>query len=179
MNSSPSIILNKLKTERLVFRKLQAEDLEAWMPFFNAAETLEFLPFKLHCQKACKEWLEKQMLRYQQSQSGLCALIEKKSEKMIGQCGLLIQEVDDKKEIEISYHLIYEFWKSGFATEAVMAARNHALENKLADSLISIIHRDNINSQKVAERAGMRREKAMEWKGFPVYIYRVELSSKS
>jgi [ribosomal protein S5]-alanine N-acetyltransferase len=174
MNTSPSYILNNLKTPRLSFRKLKAEDLELWMSFFNSSEALQFLPFKVHSKKACAEWLERQALRYKESKSGLCALIEKTSGEMVGQCGLLIQEVDGKREIEIGYHLIPAFWKKGFAIEAAIAAKNYAFNNELTDSLISIIHIDNINSQKVAERNGMRREKQIEWKGFPVYIYRVK-----
>jgi [ribosomal protein S5]-alanine N-acetyltransferase len=179
MNTSASYILNNLKTERLKFRKLTAEDIESWMDFFNSTEALQFLPFKLHSKKACAEWLERQALRYKQSRSGLCALIEKNSGKMIGQCGLLIQEIDGKTEIEIGYHLIPTFWKKGFATEAAIAVRNYAFNNDLADSLISIIHRDNVNSQKVAERNGMKKEKELIWKGLPVFIYRIKKSSPS
>jgi [ribosomal protein S5]-alanine N-acetyltransferase len=173
MKTSLSYILNNVKTERLTFRKLKAEDLESWMDFFNSPDALQFLPFKLHSKRACAEWLERQALRYKQSKSGLCALLEKNSGKMIGQCGLLIQEINGETEIEIGYHLIPAFWKKGFATEAALAARDYAFNNDLADSLISIIHIHNINSQKVAEKIGMKREKQIEWKGFPVYIYRI------
>ena len=37
--------------------------------------------------------------------------------------------------------------------------------------LISIIHEDHVKSQAVAARVGMKFEKAVEFKGFPVRIY--------
>lgn len=173
MNNSSSYILNKLKTPRLTFRKVNLEDADQWMEFFNSFEALRFLPFKQNSRKACLEWLERQELRYEETNSGLCALIERSSGEMVGQCGLLLQEMKDRDEIEIGYHLIPRFWKKGYATEAAGAAKNFAFEKDLSESLISIIHVENVNSQKVAERNGMKKERKMEWRGFPVFIYRI------
>ncbi len=40
------------------------------------------------------------------------------------------------------------------------------------DSIISIIHKDNLLSQKVALRNGMKADFETEWKGLPVIIFR-------
>jgi len=170
---TPSYILKNIKTPRLVFRKIKPEDADPWMEFFNSAEALRFLPFKQYSRDACNEWIERQELRYKTSRSGLCALIDRESGELVGQCGLLLQEINNRQEIEISYHLIPKNWKQGYAIEAAIAAKEYVFKNKLADSLISIIHIDNINSQKVAIRNGMRIERQMSWLGYPVYIFRV------
>lgn len=176
MTKANSCILDKLKTQRLTFRKVKLEDIDAWMEFFASPEALRFLPFKLNSRKACQEWIERQLQRYTETKSGLCALIDRNTGEMVGQLGLLKQEVDGKGELEIGYHLIPRFWKKGYATEAAIAARDFAFKNNLAESLISIIHPENINSQKVAERNGMMKEKETSFKGFPAYIYRVDKS---
>lgn len=171
--TKPSFILDKVTTERLKFRKVVLKDAEEWMQFINSHDALEFLPFKTGSRKASEEWIQRQLLRYDENQSGLCALIEKHTGRMVGQCGLLVQEVDGKTELEIGYHLIPEFWKKGYATEAAQAAKDFAFSKNLSESLISIIHINNLNSQKVAERNGMKREVQTDFRGFPVFIYRV------
>ncbi len=50
---------------------------------------------------------------------------------------------------------------------------DYAFENGLTTSVISIIHTDNIRSQKVAEKNGLKREKKTIWAEFDAYIYRI------
>lgn len=104
---------------------------------------------------------------------GMYALIEKETSDFIGQCGLLKQEVDGKTELEIGYHIFPRYWKNGFASEAAIAIRDFAFENKMSESLISIIVTENIPSIKVAEKNGMRREKETTWRDSKVFIYRI------
>jgi hypothetical protein len=43
----------------------------------------------------------------------------------------------------------------------------------MSPSVISIIDTGNVNSQKVAIRNGMVRDKETEFKGLKVYVYRI------
>ena len=166
--------LLNLSSQRLNFRKLTSKDVSEWMEFFGSDKALEFLPFEKNNKDQCADWINRQIfVRYPLDDLGLYAVIEIESGKLIGQCGLLRQEVDGKEELEIGYHLIPRFWKKGYATEAAVAFKNFAFQNNLAESLISIIHIDNINSQKVAERNGMKQEKQTVFREMPIYIYRI------
>ena len=164
--------IENLETIKLKFRKLEAGDVETLLPFFSSAEAMKFL-FPLETPvKTAESWLEKQFGRYAEN-NGLYALIHKDTNEFIGQCGLLVQDVDDKQELEIGYHLLPAHWGNGYATEAAIACKKFAFENEMADSIISIIHVDNIASQKVALRNGMQAEKHTTFKGLPVIIYRI------
>ena len=101
------------------------------------------------------------------------ALIEKTSGCFVGQCGLLTQKIEGKEELEIGYHLIPEFWKNGYATEAAKIIKVFAFENDLTESLISIIHSENIASQKVAERIGMSRHSTTIFRDMEAFVYRI------
>jgi RimJ/RimL family protein N-acetyltransferase len=100
-------------------------------------------------------------------------LIDKNTNQVVGASGLLVQEVDGTTELEIGYQLLPEYWHKGYATEATQTIRNYAFQNNFADSIISIIHVDNIASKKVAIRNGMSLEKTTKYKDFPVDVFRI------
>jgi RimJ/RimL family protein N-acetyltransferase len=59
---------------------------------------------------------------------------------------------------EIGWRLARRAWGRGLATEAALAARDHAFEVLGLAALISIIHPDNARSQRVAAKLGMALE---------------------
>ena len=101
-------------------------------------------------------WIDLCLKRYAENRLGLQALLDKKTGALIGQCGLLKQDVNDKPEIEVGYHLIHRFWGMGYATEAAQMFMNYGFENNVAESLVSVIHPHNEQSKKVALRNGMK-----------------------
>ncbi len=101
------------------------------------------------------------------------ALIHKETNDLVGMCGLLVQTVDRTEELEIGYSILPKYWRNGYAFEAARKCKEHAFSNNLADSLISIIHIDNLPSQKVALKNGMKLSKTTVYKNNPVHIFRV------
>ena len=101
-------------------------------------------------------------------------LIHKHTGAIIGQCGLLIQRVDDQEELEVGYAIIPTYWNQGYATEAARKCIEYGLQNRLSNSIISIIHDRNIESQKVAIKNRMAFEKQTTYKGNPVKIFRID-----
>jgi len=154
-------LLKGQETERLKFRLLEPEDFDEWMNLFkagNIAEHLELDP-KLTAYELCQIWFEKAFHRYENDLGGLNVLVDKKTNRMVGQSGLLIQTIDNEERMEIGYSILPEFWKQGFAIEAASKCKSYAFENDFADSLISMIHIKNLASEKVALRNGMSLEK--------------------
>jgi RimJ/RimL family protein N-acetyltransferase len=58
---------------------------------------------------------------------------------------------------ELGWRLDPAVWGRGLATEAAIAARDDALFRLGLPGLISIIHPENVRSQRVATKIGMRR----------------------
>lgn len=163
-----------LESERLLTRKLVLEDVPAWSVFFEDYQATRFLPDHNFpsTEARAKDWIERQLNRYKDELYGLQALILKDSGEFIGMCGLITQDLEGVKELEVGYHLFKEFRGKGYATEAAQLFKNYAFKNNLSESVISIIHEKNTDSQKVAQRNGMTLEKACYWRNLNVVIYR-------
>ncbi|MCP4146170.1 MAG: GNAT family N-acetyltransferase [bacterium] len=170
---SGGALLRDHTTQRLRFRELQKDDYGELMTFFNSPEATRFLFIEEERETYCKKWIERQIHRYRNEQLGLCALELKETRQFIGQCGILTQTIDGKKELEIGYHLLPRFWGKGYASEAAIACRDFAFKNLFVDSVVSIIHADNKASCKVALNNGMRVNKSSIFNYIPVDVYRI------
>ena len=168
-------LLNGQASARLTFRLLVKEDFTTWLPFFEDKTVAGFLGMADigTPKEQCEKWFEITENRYKNDLGGLNVLIEKVSNEFVGQCGLLIQEVDRIREMEIGYSILPEHRKKGYATEAAQKCRDFAFENDFTDSIISIVHVDNIRSEKVARKNGMILSKKTVFKGMPVNVFRI------
>jgi len=166
---------DQLQTKRLTTRYLTPQDIAPWAQFFKDKEALEYLAAfgSNSCEDMSKNWIERQILRYQEKRFGLQALINKATGEFIGQCGLITHEIDKKQEMGISYHIFKQYWGHGYATEAAKCFIDLAFRSHIAPSIISIIDINNIKSQKVAEKNGLVRERQTKWSHHDVYIYRI------
>jgi|TARA_B110000902_G_scaffold6928_1_gene8272 RimJ/RimL family protein N-acetyltransferase len=154
-------LLTHIETNRIIFRALSADDFDAWMPLFALKEVAIFLDMdqKLTQRERCQQWFDKSFHRQENNLGIMHAIIDKKTGQLVGQCGLLIQTIQNTERLEIGYSILPEFWGRGYASEAATTFRDYAFENNLADSLISMVHVDNIASEKVAIKNGMAFEK--------------------
>lgn len=94
--------------------------------------------------------------------------------KTIGDCGIIVQQVDGERLYEIGYHLRRDFWGRGLATEAAVACRDWAYTQLKPERLISLIRPENLASRRVAERTGMTVWKEVNWRGLSHHVYSIE-----
>lgn len=166
---------DQLESERLTTRFLIPEDAGVWVEFFEDTEAVAYLPeFGLDtAEEKAEYWMDRQLARYRDKRYGLQALLHKQTGELIGQCGLLQQEVDGQTELEVGYHILPRYWGQGYAPEAARLFINYAFEHKLAPSIISIIDIRNHKSQRVTEKNGLVRERQTRWSDLDAYIYRL------
>jgi len=166
-----------IETERLSLRLLSTDDLEAWSLFFIDNPQLHYVGVTEEAEPLvhAKKWMDRQLKRYVETGYGMLAMIEKATGQLIGQVGILQRDVDGEVMYEIGYGIIPEKWGKGFASEGALRMKQYLADHKLDKKVISLIHPDNIGSQKVAERNGMHREREWLFEGKPCYIYRQDL----
>lgn len=167
--------LTRHETERTILRPLETADIAALAPFFEDREALRFFPpaGDLSPTQQAETWIDRQLTRYRENRYGLLAITDKTSGALLGMCGLLTQNVNGRQELEIGYHLLPIQRGKGLASEAAQYFKRFAFRHNLAPSVISIIHTENIASQRVAERNGMQRTISADFHSIPVYIYRI------
>lgn len=166
--------LEGIQTKRLYFRKITESDFVHWLPFFEEPASTQYWEGpSTEPHTACRAFFDRIFERYEQNLGGLHALISKTNGALIGVCGLLVQTVDGLRELEIGYSILPEHWGLGHATEAAQKCKETAFKNHGCHSLICIVHKDNLRSQKVALNNGMALEKKTSYKANPVFIYRI------
>lgn len=166
---------DNLQTERLYTRFLTSNDISLWAEFFKDHQAVAFFPMAVRetPEVSARYWVERQLTRYEQQRYGMQALINKETDAFVGMCGLMTQTVDDKVELEVGYHVFKKYWGQGYAPEAARLFLDYAFTHDLSDSMVSIIDVGNFNSQHVAEKNGLTREKQTRYDGLDVFLYRI------
>ncbi len=167
-----------LETPRLRLREFTAEDADALLLILSDPETMRYYPAP-YDRAGVEKWIARNRQRYKEDGVGLWAMELLATREMIGDCGLIRQQVEGEPLYEIGYHLRRDLWGQGLATEAAIACRDWAFANLNADRLISLIRPDNLASRRVAERNGMTLWKEVNWRGLAHFVYSVEKSSRS
>jgi [ribosomal protein S5]-alanine N-acetyltransferase len=168
-------LLTGQESPRLLFRKLESSDFDTWLRFFEDPLWSAYWVMKKQSPKEhCQQWFDKMLRRYDNNLGGMNVLIDKQTDEFIGQCGLLIQTVDNREELEVAYSIMPQHRGRGYATEAARKCIDFAFDNRLSDSVISIIHADNIESERVALKNGLGLDKRTIYDHNPVKIYRIK-----
>ena len=162
-----------LQTSRLLVREFVPEDADALTLVLSDAETMRYYPAP-YDRDGVEQWIERNRQRYCDDGVGLWAMELIKRQEVIGDCGIILQEVDGERLYEIGYHLRRDFWGRGLATEAAIACREWGFGHLKTERLISLIRPDNLPSRRVAERNGMTLWKEVNWRGLRHCVYSIE-----
>lgn len=164
--------LEGLTTERLTFRRLTDNDRGWWSGFLEHPEALRHLFMPPGDPANLETWFQRTHQRYREDGTGLMVVQDRATGSALGQCGLLVQEVDGVQELEVGYHFLPIHWGKGHATEAARACVEFAGNHGLSPSVISLIHPENVRSRAVALRNGLKFERVTTWRDHPVEVYR-------
>jgi ribosomal-protein-alanine N-acetyltransferase len=146
-----------LETRRLTLREMSLDDLDFVAEMLAHPEVMRFYP-KCHSRAESAQWVERQMARYQRDGHGLWLALDRASGEPVGQIGLVLQQVDGVAMPEVGYLVHRPYWRRGLASEAAAATRDHAFQRLGLERVISLIRPENLPSQGVARRIGMRPE---------------------
>lgn len=144
-----------LETKRLFLREMTGEDFPALCKILRDPEVM-YAYEHAFSESEAREWLDRQMARYKNDGFGLWAAVLRETGEMIGQCGITWQDWNERRVPEIGYLFQKAFWHQGYATEAAVGCREYAFGTLGMDEVFSIIRDNNLPSQCVARRNGMK-----------------------
>ena len=168
-----------IETERLVLRKPRIEDAFDLTVAYADPEVMRFMDDGSTATLAEVEaGIERWLRRWEDWGMSLFSLERREDGRVVGRAGFLRWDPETWQiggdEVELGWLLAREHWGHGYATEAALALRDWAFEERGLNRLISLINPANFRSIGVAERIGERHERDIEIDGKPGRLYSVE-----
>lgn len=167
-----------VETERLILREILPIDIDGM--------------FELHSDPAVHRFLENKTVKSKEETSSLInfvrqqyidfgigrwAIIDKSTNNFIGWTGLeFVTELtnNNKNYYDLGYRLIRKYWGQGIATETAIASLEYAFEKLKTDEVFARADVDNIGSNKVLEKVGLKFIETFNLDGIKHNWYKID-----
>jgi RimJ/RimL family protein N-acetyltransferase len=157
-HARPDARSDVLATERLVLRELELDDVDALFAVLGDPDAMRYYPAPFE-RDGVVAWIEWARLSYRENGFGLWAVVRRSDGRFLGDCGPMLQPVEDQVIPEVGYHIVPSEQGRGYATEAARACLAWVFANTNFDTVCSIVSPENAPSRAVAAKVhGAKRE---------------------
>jgi ribosomal-protein-alanine N-acetyltransferase len=122
-----------------------------------------------------REYIRSAIEHWQRHGYGFWVFRDRQSGRFIGRAGLRHLIVGGGPELELSYALMPEFWRTGIATEMSRAILEIAGRLGLTN-IVAFTLPTNLASRGVMEKVGFQYERDITWANLPAVLYRRSLT---
>ncbi len=147
----------QLETDRLLLRPLQSTDMIALSTLWSDVEVTRFMGGPRDYQTILTI-LQEDLNQNLDLKYDLWPVIEIATGKVVGHCGILDKEVDEREEFELVYVFAKSAWGKGYATEIASSLKDYAFEHLGLKRIITLIDPMNPASSNVARKVGLQYE---------------------
>lgn len=172
-----------LETDRLILREFNERDYDNWSNGFNhrLPSQYKYDEGYKRVEKVTKEWFSNWINSFNKAKGNdemyVLGIFRKEDEVNIGKVELITILRMDYQWAMMGYSIHNQYWKKGYGTESVIAARDYFFEALNFQRIELHINVDNTPSEKLARRAGFQyectREKfsmeGEEWVDYLIY----------
>ncbi|MEG4027401.1 MULTISPECIES: GNAT family N-acetyltransferase [unclassified Microcoleus] len=162
--------MQEIETARLYLRQFTPDDLEELYRIYSDAEIMKYLR-GVKTREETESAIHNMVQRWAENNFGMWALVHKIDRKMIGRCGLAF--LDQTPEVELGYALDKVYWNQGLVTEASFASLNYGFQILKLERIVAIARPENIASQRVIQKVGMKYEKNARYYETDVLYYSI------
>jgi ribosomal-protein-alanine N-acetyltransferase len=163
-----ALIMPEIETLRLQLRHFALEDLDDLFRIYSNPEVSRYISKGARTKDETKAALIN-IIKHWKHGFGMWAVVHKQSSKMIGRCGLCF--LDNTPEVELGYALDKLYWNQGLATEASLVSLQYGFEQVGLERIVAIARPENIASQRVMQKVGMKYEKNARYYNSDVVYY--------
>jgi RimJ/RimL family protein N-acetyltransferase len=140
-----------LETERLSLRQLETDDLDGLAEVLTDPVAMRFYPSPLNRDQVAA-WIGRAHESYANHGFGLWAVTRRADRRFLGDCGPMLQPIEDRLIPEIGYHIVPSAQGQGYATEAARACLAWLFERGQFDMACSLVVPENAPSRAVASK---------------------------
>lgn len=162
--------MQEIETARLYLRQFTPEDLDDLYRIYSDPEIMNYIT-GVRTREATETAIHTMLKRWEENNFGMWALVHKIDRKMIGRCGLGF--LDNTPEVELGYALDKVYWNQGLVTEASFASLNYGFQILKLERIVAIARPENIASQRVIQKVGMKYEKNARYYEIDVVYYSI------
>jgi RimJ/RimL family protein N-acetyltransferase len=166
----------KVETDRLFLRELELDDCDALLEVLGDPVAMRYYPAPFD-RDAVVSWIGWARRSYRDNGFGLWAVVRRSDGQFLGDCGPMLQPVEEVMIPEVGYHIVPAEQGHGYATEAARACVAWVFANTSFDVVCSLVSPENAPSRAVAAKvhAAMRKftwakqqkEMCLYWTGRP------------
>jgi RimJ/RimL family protein N-acetyltransferase len=167
----------ELETRRLLLRRWQSEDLDAYSRLCADPEVMRYIGEGATLTRDESEEQVSRFVRHWDERGfGLWAVEYRASGEFVGFVGLAYQDewTEGEHKTEVGWRLDRALWGRGLATEGAVASVRYGFEEIGLERIISIIQPTNAASRRVAEKAGLTARGETRWRGDDVVWYAID-----
>jgi len=144
------------ETKRLILKPTDLDDAEFVLSLLNSPKWIENIGDRnVHNKTAAENYIKTKMItQFEKLGYGNNTVIRKSDGAKMGSCGLYDREGLDG--VDIGFAFLPEYEGMGYATEAALKVKTLAFSIWNIDKLLAITTKNNLSSQKLLEKLGMR-----------------------
>lgn len=146
-----------METNRLLIRQYTLCDIDKVYRILSDPVTMSFWP-KPFDKEQIINWVERNIRSYKENGFGRWLVVLKERDIVIGDCGIIRAEVNNRLENDLGYIIDRDYWNQGYGTEAAQACLNYAFNDLNLDSICINMPINHVSSRRVAEIIGMKLE---------------------
>jgi [ribosomal protein S5]-alanine N-acetyltransferase len=162
--------MHSLETERLRLRPFILEDLAAHHQLVGNDLQVTWHGKALTLEES-RAALERRMQHWEQHGFGMWAVVDKKTDNLLGHAGL--QMLENTDEVELGYYFGRPAWGKGVATEAGAASIRYGFENLVLPQIAAVVRPENSASQHVLAKLGFQYVQNRHHYGFDVQVWQL------
>jgi RimJ/RimL family protein N-acetyltransferase len=152
----PDPIATPLNTERLTLREFGADDVDDLYGLDSDARVMRYIGDGSVATRASVAGVVLRAAKYYRTYPGLGVwpAEERVTGAFIG--WFCLKYVPKTVEVEVGYRLLPDAWGRGYATEGARALVRYGFADLGLSRIIGLTHPDNLASQRVLQKAGLR-----------------------
>jgi RimJ/RimL family protein N-acetyltransferase len=163
-----------LDTSHTRLRPFTEADVDALYAIANQPDIFRYFPTKdAWSREKTARFIQNQLEHWDKYRFGWWGVEPRGDAELIGWNGL--QYLPETREIEVGYLTSRSFWGQGWTTEGARASLQFGFSVMGIKSIIAIVHPENIASQRVALKCGMRLVDRTRYFGMECFRYRIAM----